>query len=42
MQTGVDHLDASVPKSTRDDLGATVMSIQAGLGHHDPDWGGWR
>ncbi len=34
-QAGVNHLVTSVPKSASNDFGATVMTVEPGLGHHD-------
>ena len=37
VQAGVDHLVARVAQGPRDDLGAAVVAVEAGLGHHDAD-----
>ena len=34
-QAGVDHFHAGVPQRARDDLGAAVVAIEAGLGDDD-------
>src|SRR5712691_817916 len=36
-QAGVDHLVAGVPQGAGDDLDASVVTVQADLGEHDPD-----
>ena len=33
VQAGVDHLDPGIPQGPGDDLGASVMAVEAGLGH---------
>jgi hypothetical protein len=35
VQAGVDDLESGVPKGAGDDLGTTIMPVQAGLGHDD-------
>ena len=35
MEAGIDHLHAGVAQGARDDLGAAVVSIEAGLGDDD-------
>jgi hypothetical protein len=37
VKPGVDHLHPGVPHSSRDDLRAAVVAVQAWLGHHDAD-----
>jgi hypothetical protein len=40
MKARVDHLHAGVPQGARNDLCATVVPVQSGLGHDDPDFSG--
>jgi hypothetical protein len=35
VQAGVDDLESGVTKGSRDHLGATIVTIQAGLGDYD-------
>ena len=35
MEAGVDHLHAGIAQGARDDLGAAVVSVEAGLGDDD-------
>ena len=37
VQAGVDHLVTGVAQGPGDDLGAPVVTVETGLGHHDPD-----
>ena len=34
VKSGVDHFEAGVTKSTGNDLGPTVMTVKAWLGHY--------
>ena len=36
VQTGVDHLHAGVAEGAGHNLGAPIVTIQSGFGHHDP------
>ena len=38
METGVYHLESSIPKGTRNHFGTTVMSVQARFGDEYPDF----
>jgi hypothetical protein len=38
VETGIDDFHAGIPERRRNDLGATVVAVEAGLGDENSNW----